>query len=71
MAGPYIFTFFREGYEPYNLEVGEGYKTGKYRNYDWLVDLPTGGPYQISLSDSNGAQGGVSEHFAPQSFHAN
>ncbi|KAG8998389.1 hypothetical protein FRB95_009322 [Tulasnella sp. JGI-2019a] len=60
MLGPFTFTFFREGYEPYTLPVGMG-KRNKLGNltYQWSVQLPVGGPYQVSLADANGAVGGA------------
>ncbi|KAG9026177.1 hypothetical protein FRB95_009319, partial [Tulasnella sp. JGI-2019a] len=60
MQGPFTFTFFREGYEPFVLPVGMG-TPNKLGNltYHWNVQLNVGGPYQVSLADANGAMGGV------------
>lgn len=60
IKGPFIFTFYLEGHEPYNLDVGQGTLIGTDLTYDWTVDLPTGGPYQVTVTDANGATGGVS-----------
>ncbi|KAG9026182.1 hypothetical protein FRB95_009324 [Tulasnella sp. JGI-2019a] len=61
MLGPFTFTLFREGYAPYMLPVGMG-RYNKLGNltYHWNVQLPIGGPYQMALTDANGAVGGVS-----------
>lgn len=59
--GPYKLTFYLEGNEPLDVDLGEGTldPTGQLLTYDWPVVLPTGGPYQVSLTDANGATGGV------------
>ncbi|KAG8851768.1 hypothetical protein FRB96_009133 [Tulasnella sp. 330] len=62
---PFAFTFFREGFEPYVLSVGNGTRNtyGKALYYRWIVDLPTGGPYQAVLTDGQGASGGAAPVF--------
>ena len=60
IKAPYTATFFLENYEPYVLDLGVGRPNGIYLEYDWMVDLPTGGPYQSNIVDSNGATAGVS-----------
>ncbi|KAG8998391.1 hypothetical protein FRB95_009320 [Tulasnella sp. JGI-2019a] len=60
MQGPFTFTFFREGYQPFLLEVGNGTPNALGNlTYQWNVQLPVGGPYEVSLADANGAMGGV------------
>ncbi|KAG8871908.1 hypothetical protein FRB97_008214 [Tulasnella sp. 331] len=55
---PFNLTFFLAGNEPYILPIGSPPASGTSYLYDWTVHLPTGGPYQIMLTDSNGAIGG-------------
>ncbi|KAG8984907.1 hypothetical protein FRB93_006161 [Tulasnella sp. JGI-2019a] len=63
IKAPFTFTFYLEGHDPYPLNAGSGTPlTGSHLGFDWVVDLPTGGPYQISLSDANGALGGVGSY---------
>ncbi|KAG8871912.1 hypothetical protein FRB97_008218 [Tulasnella sp. 331] len=64
MTGPFTFTFYRESYEPYVLSVGMGTASGAALYYDWTVNLPTGGPYQASLTDSKGLTGGSAPSFS-------
>ncbi|KAG8874848.1 hypothetical protein FRB98_008197 [Tulasnella sp. 332] len=64
MTGPYTYTFYRESYEPYVLPVGMGVASGMAFHYSWTVDLPTGGPYQISFTDANGLTGGSASAFS-------
>jgi hypothetical protein len=66
MKAPYSVAFYLEGYEPHILSLGSGTPKGKDLTYNWTVDLPTGGPYQASLTDANGATAGVSFRSAPQ-----
>ncbi|KAG8869602.1 hypothetical protein FRB98_002351 [Tulasnella sp. 332] len=55
---PFTLTFFRAGNEPYVFPVQSPTASGRSYTYDWTIQLPAGGPYQIMLTDSNGAIGG-------------
>lgn len=59
IKGPYKATFYLAGHEPYVVNLGQGTPNGKVLTYDWQVVLPSGGPYQGSLTDANGATAGV------------
>lgn len=65
MKPPFSFTFYREGYAPYVLDVGSGLSPGNGTTsaqliYEWQALLPSGGPYTMTLTDANNAIGVVS-----------
>lgn len=59
---PYNLTFYLQGHEPYVLDAGPGTINGTTGalGFQWIVNLPIGGPYQVTLTDGLGAMGGVS-----------
>ncbi len=57
---PFTLIWYLGGYEPYRLQMGAGSPGPVDLTYNWLVNLPTGGPYLHSMIDGAGANGGVS-----------
>lgn len=57
---PFEAVVWAAGQQPYIINAGQGVGPSGGYEYGWLVNLPVGGPYMISLYDSQGGTGGVS-----------
>ncbi|KAG8819811.1 hypothetical protein FRC19_009510 [Serendipita sp. 401] len=51
---PYSIYVLRGGYLPIQIATVAG------KNYNWTVELPTGGPYLLYMTDASGYTGGTS-----------
>lgn len=51
--GPYVINALYGGSVPFQIASVNGL------NYNWTVQLPTGGPYILNMKDSQGYTGGV------------
>jgi hypothetical protein len=54
MQAPFSMYVLYGGYQPF-LVASVATTT-----YNWTVELPTGGPYIVTMKDANGYTGGVS-----------
>lgn len=65
IQGPFKITFYLESHEPYVLDLLNASQDldGSF-GFDWQINLPTGGPYLVSMTDANDANGGVRLSFS-------